>query len=116
MNVHNIKIGQTLYRHDGSSTGDMIFRSEYKVTRLTKTGYFVDYYGTEKYINHYWKKKFAHVTITESFEAFKARQRKRAQILHAQLARTETLLSLAKRLLREQVMLDDVLMDEDEIT
>ena len=71
-----------------------IYCEFHKILSHTPKGVWVEGFvgGKPKFICNNWKKRFAHATPEEAFEAFKHRKRKQIQILQGQLeAVTEAL-------------------------
>jgi len=90
-----IVVGQKLFRYDGYADdgyewdGEFPLRRraekeiscyELRVTRTTVCGYFVDFFGIEKFIHRFWHKKFAYETKEQAIDAYL--RRKRCQIMY----------------------------------
>jgi len=79
------------YDHDGEpthyqKTGIEIHLEVYKVLRFTPKGFIIERFGEkDKFINHSWRKKFAHLSLQQAMESFVARKKSQVRKLSAQL-------------------------------
>ena len=92
------EVGDIMYRYFDSSdpwaTGPYL--EEFRVTRLTANdGFFVDAFGTEKYINRYWHKRYAHTTKEEAMASYIKRKERQIMLLSNQLDRAKQSLAAA---------------------
>jgi len=64
----------------------------YPVLRYTPKGFWIDNHGKEKFINHLWRKKYAHLNLAEARHAFQKRKEHQQKILTKQLANLDKVL------------------------
>lgn len=72
----------------------MLTKLEFDVTKETKCGYWIDNYGTQKWVSKTSHKRYAHTTPEEAFVSFQARKKRQIKILKARLAEAEAALRL----------------------
>ena len=56
-----------------------LFLEAYKIQRRTPTGFIINDGLQDRFIHYHWKKKFAHTSVEEAIDAWKARKRKQLQ-------------------------------------
>lgn len=77
------------------SHGDGIFAVFFKIHHVTPKGVVISVNGKLKYIKDDWKKRFAHSSLDEAFNAFIYRRKKQIEILSRQLQMAKDDLELA---------------------
>ena len=80
--------------YEGRDPEAIISLEQYKVTKTTPAGAWIDNYGTKKFVLNGSGKRFAHETPSWAWESFVARKRK--QHHHAKLALESVELVLEK--------------------
>lgn len=89
-------IPEKLYRyHDFATTNGVgVQESEFPVTKETPCGYWIDWWGTKKWVSKTARKRFAYPTKEEAETSFIARKRCQIKILEGQLRQAKAALAI----------------------